>query len=371
MNADESFGSRIRKLREQKGLTQKEVAARISTYYADDSSYRRIENGARTPSRDAVIAIAVTGLEIGDREQVDSLLALTGHEGLTPSQAEALGIAGTAVPTTSPSEPGPAKANEARWSVTFQRHREALLSAIPVAVASWFLCSGAEGGPWYPFTAVLLYAFLYVVSLFLESVYVDRHRQFVSVATAIFAMVLFTSAVGLWADRELTARKAATGLTMALSIFLLAAAIQWFLSRLILPARTIVPTRYLSHTSQAAHLKNTLYFLIVVFVFWLPPAHAVAFLRIGNPNSFDRNLGQMLIVAPGGITLGPGLLIGVLLLLVLISIPMRTQLLDNLKRAPKHGDYVLLFYLRAVLYFLLCLVCVCWFANAISQLHPK
>jgi len=41
----------------------------------------------------------------------------------------------------------------------------------------------------------------------------------------------------------------------------------------------VVPTNFQAHTAQAAHLKNTVYFLVIVLLFWLPPFHCVAVLR--------------------------------------------------------------------------------------------
>ncbi len=49
---------------------------------------------------------------------------------------------------------------------------------------------------------------------------------------------------------------------------------------------------------------------------------------------------------------------------------MGAHLLDNLRPHARLNSFTLLFYLRALLYFLLCLVCIGWFAYALSELAP-
>jgi hypothetical protein len=58
----------------------------------------------------------------------------------------------------------------------------------------------------------------------------------------------------------------------------------------------------------------------------------------------------------------------VLAIIAIISLPMRTRLLDNLRPHPHQNQYLNLFYLRTLLYFSLTGTCFLWYAYAIGEL---
>jgi transcriptional regulator with XRE-family HTH domain len=59
-----AFGNRVRRLREQQGLTQEQLAERLEV---DRKTVNRLENGAYSPALDRVFGLAgVLGVAVAD-----------------------------------------------------------------------------------------------------------------------------------------------------------------------------------------------------------------------------------------------------------------------------------------------------------------
>lgn len=361
----------MKETRLQKGLRQQDIVDRVSGFYGDVSSYRRTENGSRVPERDAAVAVLVHGLRIREIAKIDTLLALAEYEALSVTEIDDLGLT-PGVPVSEPISPQivtPAD-NAARPKMS----RELLLIIAGVCastVLSAGICSKTECGMWLGLMLSGMYAGLYLVSLLLESAYEPQARRLATLA-GVFCVMLVSSSAALAVDAVSINSGAGHGLPAALLIFSAAAILQAVVSRQTLPNYPVVKGRYQMHTARSAHLKNTCYFMLIVFLFWMPPLHAVTILRkelrFGHLAFVRETIPHWMLLGHGMISLNYGWLIGLLIAIVAISLPMRTQLLDNLKPNPHQDSYLHLFYFRALLYFALSGTCVVWYASAIGLL---
>jgi len=366
-NADPSaFGPTLAKLRRARGLTQEKVAERIPTYYSDAGVYGRIERGERRPDRDAAVAIVINGLLIREISEINRIVQMAGYESLSAGEIETLGLAQAA--TEPPERPAP--------PVTMSREpwrdwtsASILIGSLTLAGLIALLVPGHA-----PFALLIgcLYAALYVVSLFLENAFDPERFPTTRTAVSTFALMFVSSTVALATDRILVDSGNAFALLYSLAIFLLAGMAQFALVRRSLPESAIVPATFQTQTAQSAHVKNTSYFLLLVLLFWLPPFHWVATLarelRSGHADWVRQMLAQDLIVGRGVLALSVRWLLGLLLAMVLIAWYMGAHLLDNLRPHVRLNSFTLLFYLRAFLYFLLCLLCIGWYAYSLSEL---
>jgi hypothetical protein len=178
--------------------------------------------------------------------------------------------------------------------------------------------------------------------------------------------------IALAIDARLARTGVPAALPLSLAVFLLAAAAQWAIARSALSESAVVPTSFQAHTAQAAHLKNTIYFLVIVVLFWLPPFHCVAVLRreiqSGHAASVREILTHHVLLGRDFASFSVEWLWSGLLFLLLLVIPMAARLLENLKSGPRLNTFTALFYLRGVLYFLLILICLFWYSAAIASL---
>ena len=362
------MGQALAELRRSWGLTQKEVAARVSTYYSDERAYRRVERGERLPDRDNVIAIVTVGLGVVSPETINRLLVLAGYADLTEAEARSLNPAPVTVPT--PPLIVPQKAGARSWLGTDGRKR------LVAVVVSFLIVSGAIAST-SPHAVIVmltsaLYGCLYAVSVLLESAFGTSNGKAARAGTRVFCLMLLTSVLALAADEWLVEAGGSTALSVSLSVFVLSAGFQWLWVKRVLPESVIVPSRFQAHTAQAAHLKNTAYFLLIVVLFWLPPVHCISVLRreirLGHADLARNMLGGWVIIGPDVVCLNVACLWGLFLLLLLLAIPMSAWLLNNLKPHPKTNTYINLLYLRAFLYFLLILVCLIWFSSSLGSL---
>jgi transcriptional regulator with XRE-family HTH domain/uncharacterized membrane protein len=338
----EKFGIALRELRESRGITQ-EAAVERSGAYSDASGLRRIERGDQRPKRAVIVALVRKGLLEDDPDRIDELLAMAGYQTLKEAELVHLGLKrkirlGSPV-RAAPAPPLPAYALRA-WSTL------ALISAgasIPLAlVQNWFVA-----------VSCLLYASLYVISVLLESAYGPAAKQNRWAASAAGSTMLAASLSANWADRHFVSAGRSEGLWLALFVFVGGAVFQWSLVRPALSDYAVVPTRFRSHTGQAAHLKNSVYFLFIVVVFWLPPRHCVEALSAHGAGGIWK----------GTFCPRPWWLWIAFVLMLLISIPMGSRLLDNLRPAAGHNRFVILFYMRALLCFLLSAICLIWYSS--------
>jgi len=370
-----SFGRAIAQLRKNQGLTQKEVADRLSTYYSDDSAYRRIENGKRLAGRAAAIAILVQGLLVTDLEQINSCLALAGYNSLSADEAASRDLQKTEANYPSGSTPE----NPGLWNQTLARPRfksfGIVLAFGSIVLSVWI--ASRIGEWWFPLVSSMMYAALYVASLFLESAYEFDPARVLPAAIFAFCFMLSTSVAALAVDARCVALGKHYAMWLALTVFVLAGVLQWLLVRPALPAYTIVKTSYPSHTAQSAHLKNTEYFLFIVLLFWLPPFHCISVLRreahLGNSGLVRELLGHWFLVGKGILCLNVEGLWVIFFVIIVAAMLMRGRLLDSLEPHPMKNFYTTLFYARALIYFTMCIVCISWYADSIrnpSVLNP-
>ena len=359
-----AFGKALAQLRRAKGLTQADMVGRLGTYYSDETSYGRIEQGKRSPDRPTAVAIAIRGLRLTDAESINRLLGLAGFDGLTREEAQSLKLEWSEVPglTVKPEDGEPIP----RW-------------AWPVAVAS-FVVSGILG-LWISshvpnhigiaLVTSVLYGSLFSVSLLLETAYFPDRNRFFPTAVILFSL-MFVSSVAILAFGA-TMLRAGSPWSLAASFggFLLTGMIQWLVLRMVLPGFSLQIARFQLMPAQVAHLKNTAYLLLLVILFWLPPFSAVLGLEreaeTGNLQFVRGILDRQVMIGRGIVGVNAATLAGVWVLVVLVSIPMGARLLENMRPHPRLNVFYTLFYLRAILYFTLSLICVGWYFYSLGQ----
>ena len=354
MPIDPRFGRAVKRIRESKGLTQEQVTERLRGVYKDVSSYARIEDGKRFPSRSSALAILTRGLGLSDPVEIDRLLAVAGYEG----QAGASPIA-----PDSEFQAGNAEADAVGYRSKTQK-RSFVWWLIGLSVLGTVGLSLLTADAWFVSLSALSYAALYIISVLLETAYLESKPWQAQLAGYVFGLTSISSALALVVGSALAGT---FGLLLGLAICTAFAAGQWLISRHFLPGYPVVGT----HTVQGAHLKNTEYFLLIVFVFWLPPFNCIAVLerasRTGQLGAFRPILYDALLTGRGIFCLNAGALLGMFLFLIAFSIAMRSHILDRLKPGPHLNHYTVTFYARAALYFGLCLLCIAWFADKIAQ----
>lgn len=363
--AEPDFGKAIKAIREAHGWTQAEVAALVSTFYSNERAYRRIENGERLPDRDAAVAILTKGLQLREVAEINSLLSLVGYSGLTPAEVTKFGLEAVTAKAT--------PAGRIESEPTSNRPRYYLAATIVTGA----VLLGAFVSIWTPSFSVfvpifgVLYATLYLVSLLLETIFCGRPPSFTLIAAAIFGWMYLSSQVAFALDARLVNSDNRSALAVSLSVLVVAALLQWFPARRVLPSSVVVPTSFSAHPSDIAHLKNTGYFLLLILVFWAPCVHCVlAFRRaihLGQRQFVEHMLGQQIFVGRGIFCFSLPWLVGALALIMLLSVPMGSRLTENLRLEPRRGRYLALFYTRAFLYFGVAAACVGWFGFQLSD----
>lgn len=292
-----------------------------------------------------------------------------------PTPLKAGDVFGPATATSRADEPISSRANPQRtstgfWSIVSGRRR--LFIAIMVSLIVGVVVASRSASISMAMLTAIFYGSLYTVSVLLESAFGANFREAVPAAYGTFCLMLLTSVSALAVDERMVEAGNPAALPMSLAVFILSASLQWLLVRSALPAVAVVPSRFPSHTAQTAHLKNTLYFLLIVVIFWVPPAHCIAVLRrnirAGNTSIVREMLAHTVIVSSDVVCLNRTWLWGLFLLLALLAIPMGAWLTNNLTPHPKTNTYTNLLYLRAVLYFLLILACLIWFSVSLGSL---
>jgi len=336
------FGTALREIRKSRGISQ-EAAVERSGVYSDASGLRRIERGEQRPKRAVIVRLLTEGLLEDDPDLIDELLAMAGYQALRDAELVRLGLKRKIRPDPPlpPALDPPLPGHPPRgWAILALTGAGA---SIPLAlIQNWFVA-----------VCCLLYASLYVVSVLLESAYGSSPKQNRGAALAAGSTILVTSLAANWTDRHFVAAGRLEGLWLALFLFVAGAVFQWLWVRPALADFTVVPTRFRSHTAQAAHLKNSVYFLFIVVAFWLPPRHCVEALSVHGADG--RGAGTF---CPQ-----PWWLWIAFVLMLLISIPMGSRLLDNLRPAPGHNRFIILFYTRALVCFLLSAICLIWYSS--------
>ena len=342
----EQFGRLLRELREGRGITQEDAVANSETY-SEASGLRKIERGDQRPRRQVIITLLIKGLEEHDPAKIDELLLLAGYQPLSDSERSRLGLAKAAIKVVVKPRHEPVRPKLLRcWELLSG------LFMITALVAGW-------RQDWFGMVACALYAGLYPISVFLETAYEFRGRETISAAVLSGSVILAGSLGALWMDRVRTAGGHMDGLAFAVLIVVSSAIAQWILVRPALPCYAVVRATFQTHTAQAAHLKNTLYFLFAAMAFWLLPRHSIEIMKHAH------------VVTDTTFCPKPLWLWGLLAVVVGVSIPMGSRLLDSLEPSPRHNAFVNLFYARALLYFLFSAVCLAWYASAYASLASK
>lgn len=333
-------------MRESRDITQDDAVGRSGTY-SEASGLRKIERGEQRPRRATIIALLTKGLEERDVAKIDELLILAGYEGLSDDEISELGLSKRSPPPVPPPSvvevehliPLPAPTHAPFISIAII----VLCVVVSVTLAVF------EG--WFVSLCGVLYASLCAVSVLLESAHEFRGQETIR-AAELGGVVTLAAALGaIWTDDRFIARGRQEGLWITLLIFVLAACLQWVLVRPALSGSAVALATFRSHTAQAAHLKNTLYFLLIVVLFWMPPRHCVLMKQVNSSVPTT-----MACPAPLWLWI-------VFLVMIGASVPMGSHLLDNLHPSPRQNIYVSLFYTRALLYFLLSAVCLIWYST--------
>jgi len=358
-----AFGERVAQLRLGKGLTQKEVLARIPGIYADENGYGRIEHGARKPSREIAVAILARGLDLGGVEEIDATLAILGYEGLSASELKSYRLEGQQLA-------GPKRGS--RRPIINPRVA-GLVLVIGLALSVWIVMKFDPDHAGFTLATCALYAGLYAISLFLETVYEGGMDRPLFLGAMLFLLILITSVVALSSDATLAESGRPEGLWISLVIFFATGVVQWLLIRRSLSDRSVVRATFESLTSQSAHLKNTAYFLLIVILFWIPPTHCRLVLneqiRTGHPEAIRHSLASHSVLTSEGMICPPVEWLWVLfIVMVIVSIPMGARLVENLPAHPQRNTYLNLFYLRLIVYFSLVLTCLGWHSYSVGLL---
>lgn len=352
----ERLGKALRELRTTRGITQDEVIERI-TAYSEASALGRVERGKQQPKRKNIVELVTKGLEERDPGKVDEFLILAGYEPLSDHEVSRLGLSRQDERPVRPNqqpEPTEVSAETARSPLA-----RAWIILIAACVAASIPLGWLQG--WFVWLCCILYSGLYAVSVLLEAAHEFRGRETVWMACVAGSLILPTSLGAMWLDSRFISMDRPEGLWIALFTFVLAAILQWVLVRPALPAYPIVPTKFQAHTAQSAHLKNSIYNLLIVFVFWVPTRHCLETLR-QQASTGHRPVTHF---CPKPVWLWV-----VLVLMVGAFVPARSYLLDQMKPSPRHNLYVNLFYIRALLFLLLSVLCLLWYSNSFVEIHP-
>jgi DNA-binding winged helix-turn-helix (wHTH) protein len=254
---------------------------------------------------------------------------------------------------------------------------------------TWFITSSSRissqlrlpfgGHLWHALAASILYSSLFAIAVLQEVAYeFDRYGAAgVKVALVVFCWTFVTSLAGLAVDWKLTFQGSEKGLTISITIFLIATIVLFAGVRLFLPSSPITQASFQTYTAQAAYLKSITYFLILTLLFLITPFHFVIVtqqeLRAGR-RKFILGLltNDKLSIAPRG-SVYPRLWILTLLLMALatIALALRAHLFDNLTPSPHMNLFMHLVEIQSILYFALGIECLAWYYRALTELKRE
>lgn len=204
-----------------------------------------------------------------------------------------------------------------------------------------------------------IYAALFAISVCLEVAYrFDTFAAFcVRVLPLAFAWSFGTAVFGLRVIWRLSAQSKLAALVAGEGVFLVSAALQWWCMSAVLPATAVVRLGFPAMTPADAHLKNTIYFLIVAAVLWLPPYN---FLVTTYHAAQARAAARPLYPRPWSLWLVYGIMLA-------LAVPMGVHLLANVVPGPYAALYEALLWLRTILTFVLALLAIAWYQRWLAR----
>jgi len=220
---------------------------------------------------------------------------------------------------------------------------------------------------WHVIVSSLLYASLYAVGVLTELSYeFDRFRLIAPrLALITFLWILATSLAGLAIGYRLARKGKSVVATMA--VFVAAAGVAHLGLRPFLPDVPSVRAHFQTYTIEAAYLKDTLYFLLLACIFWLPAFHFVASRRGHElPSSAPSKVDSADTSIP--FRPNPAVLFRLWVGIIVLGILMLAHLFDNLIPGPHLNLFMQMVLLRSVIYFALGSECLLWYSHVLGRL---
>jgi DNA-binding winged helix-turn-helix (wHTH) protein len=224
-----------------------------------------------------------------------------------------------------------------------------------------------------------LYAALYGSAVFIEIAYqFDRYgRSAFKIWPLVFCWIMISSIAALLVNQKMSLQDRRGGLIVSVLVLFMAAGVVYESLTVFLPSVPITQATFRTYPAQAAYLKDTVYFLVLVLFFLILPFHFVTTMEreIGR-GRYRAVLGILTslrwAVLPKG-TIYPKFWAMTLLLLLfaVMSIEMTAHLLDNLEPGAYGNLFIVLVYLRGILYFGLGVECLAWYYNALGVLKSE
>jgi len=232
------------------------------------------------------------------------------------------------------------------------------------------------GHVWHVIISCVVYAGLYGITLLMEIAYrFDLYGPTaMKLLPVVFFSILGTSVVALGSDCRRTTMGKAYGLGLSLLIFLMSAGVLFAALSLFLPVLPITEMTTPSSSAQSAYLKDTVYSLLVVFIFLAPTFHfIVAMQRELKRGRYKPALelltgGKFGISPRGAIYPTVWMLLPPLIIMATYSAFSTKELLGHLNPSRYQNLFVSLIWLRLILHYGLALKCWSWYQRALNDL---
>lgn len=196
-------------------------------------------------------------------------------------------------------------------------------------------------------------------------------------APLVFLGVFATTLIALVGDSTLTRSGRRSGLLLAITILLVAAAANYGLIGSWLPTYSVTQASFRTWTAQAAYLKGIMYCAIFASFFLLTPFHfAIALQRelwSGRYRNVNNTLtGGRLGVPPRGAPyLGVWLLGGLLALGAVSSVISTAHLLEALVPSLYTNLFILTIIIRWLLFLVLGVECCWWYYSVLNEMKRE
>lgn len=267
---------------------------------------------------------------------------------------------------------------------SLRREKDLTRHIVPAHLAAEFGISAKLDWPWaghgiHVLISSGIYGLAYAIALLAEISYsFDRFGSMaLKIAPLVMIWILGTSTLALFLDWKSVIRGKQTGLAISLGIFFLSAALLYGVLCLFLPAHPITQMRIQAYTAQGAYLKGIRYLLPMAAIFLCVPYHFVIAQQIELSQGHHRLslallTGQKWAITPrGSFFVTVRILCILLLLALLVSIPMASNLFSNLLPNPYMNLFSKLVQIQWILYFGLGVECVAWYARALNEVKRE